>query len=213
MTKLNDKKYLSVIILLGISLLVSWKFYFKNYETEDIVNVHVFPKEINGWTSEEIIITDQEYEVLETRNAFARSYTSPKGQQVILYIIYSDTNRRVAHPPEICYSGGGSTLVDKARVSIEVEGRKSPLVFNKLVMEQKAVDHMIYYLFKAGSSFTPSYWGQQFLSGVYNIFGNRSNSAMVRVSVAGERGHREQSEKDIQEFIRIIYPHLAATLK
>ena len=38
-----------------------------------------FPKEIDGWTSEELTITDDEYAILETRNAFIREYTNAAG--------------------------------------------------------------------------------------------------------------------------------------
>lgn len=213
MAKITEKKYFLVLILLSASILVSWKFYFKTYTQKDIVNIHAFPKEIADWKSQELPITEKEYAVLETRNAFAREYVSPKGQKIILYIVYSESNRKVAHPPEICYTGGGSTLVNKGFANISVPGRSKPLTFNKLIMEQNSLSHIVYYLFKVNDSFTGNYWKQQALVALNNVSGNRSNSAMIRVSVSQNKGSTEQAEKDIEEFIQMIYPRIISTLQ
>ena len=62
-----DKSYYTVLILLLFSGIFSWKLYFKEYTQQDTVNIHNFPKTIGEWTSEELTITEHEYDILEQK--------------------------------------------------------------------------------------------------------------------------------------------------
>lgn len=204
-----DKKFLFVIILLVVAAFFSWKFSFQQYVQEDTVSIHSFPNEINGWTAVEMDITDDEYAILETRNAFVRRYTSPKGQAVTLFIVYSQNNRKVSHPPEICYSGGGNTVTSKKLKEIVKDDGSGLLIkANELYLESSAADQVSFYWFKVGKEFTPSYWKQQFLIAFDNLIGKQASSALVRVSSVIVADDVEKSEKDVIEFSRLIIPEL-----
>ena len=204
-----DKKFLSVIILLAVAAVFSWKFSFQQYIQADTVSIHSFPKEINGWTAVEMDITEDEYAILETRNAFVRRYTSPDGRAVTLFVIYSQNNRKVSHPPEICYSGGGNTVVSKKlREIVKADGSGLLIKANELYLESSVADQVSFYWFKVGREFTPSYWKQQFLIAVHNIIGKKASSAMVRVSSVVVADDAVKSENDVIEFSRSIIPEL-----
>ena len=204
-----DKKFLSVIILLVVAAFFSWKFSFQQYIQADTVSIHSFPKEVNGWTSVEMDITDDEYAILETRNVFVRRYTSPKGQTVTLFIVYSQNNRKVSHPPEICYSGGGNTVVSKKLIEIvAADGSGLLLKANELYLESSAADQISTYWFKVGKEFTPSYWKQQFLIVFDNLIGKQASSALIRISSVIVADDVVKSQKDILEFSRSIIPEL-----
>src|SRR3989338_3669309 len=97
-----DKSTLFILGIFAVSLAISWQLYFKQYLQKDTVSISVFPEKIGPWRGEDIPLQDTDYEILETKNAFVRRYTTPEGKEVFLFIVYSQNNRKVSHPPEIC---------------------------------------------------------------------------------------------------------------
>lgn len=209
----KDSQFIFILIVLGISCLFSWNFFFKTYSQKDSYSIHQFPKSFDGWESKELTITDEEYAILETRNAFARRYFNNQGQEVMLYIIYSQNNRKVSHPPEVCYTGGGMSVTGRKIVDISSDAsgsskNKNSLQANQLSLEQGNSKELSYYWFKVGDSFTPSYWKQQLLIAVKSLTGKPSSSAMIRVSAIVNQGDVKKAEVEAESFIKTILPKL-----
>ena|SRR3989338_3550425 len=201
--KKTDTKTIVLLIAILISGLISWNLYFKEYRQADTVNIHHFPTAFGAWKSEEIPLTENEYAILETRNAFARKYVSDSGQTVHLFIVYSQSNRKVSHPPEICYTGGGITILDNSRYALAPSFQ-----VNRLFMEQKGVKQIAFYWFKVGNSFTANYWNQQALIAKKTLLGQPASSAMIRLSASVKDGDIAKTEKDMAEFFNVIRPEL-----
>jgi len=78
----------------------------------------------------------------------------------------------------------------------------------KLSLEQGRYEHVAYYWFKVGDSFTSSYWGQQFRIAMNTFLGRNSSSALIRLSTVMEDDNEAKAEKDIQEFAALILPDI-----
>ena len=199
------RKNIPIIIgLLVFSGLISWNSFFRQYSQRDTVSIHLFPKDIGGWTSREIPISDHDYEILETRNAFCRIYRSAQGEEVMLFIVYSHNNRKVAHPPEICYTGGGATILNETRINFDLGQGNGYLGADRFASEQEGRKLMTYYWFKVGNNFTPSYWEQQILIALKTLFGRPAGSAMIRLSVESDESETVKADRIAQNFIRLI---------
>ena len=201
-----NKKYLFIGILFCIVALFSWKLYFFQALQHDTVNINEFPKVIDGWTSEELSITEDEYAILETKNAFVRRYTSPQGKEVYLYIVYSQYNRKVAHPPEVCYSGSGISIVNNVREFLPVQGFAEPIGANRLLLEKGTFQQYSYYWFKVGDIFTPNYWKQQFIIAKNSLAGKSKGSALIRISVDIPEGDLAAAVSAVKEFTNLAVP-------
>ena len=212
--KESDKSYILILLLFILSGVISWALYFKVYRQKDTIDIHQFPKTIGDWTSQDLLITDQEYAILETRNAFARRYFTPYGKEVYLLIVYSQNNRKVSHPPEICYTGSGVTILGNYRDSFNVNTNSSqPLVVNvnKLLLEQRDLRQISFYWFKVGNSFTTNYWQQQGLIALKTFFGKSASSALIRVSIT-IKDSEQKALSDLKEFSQQIMPFLLTYL-
>jgi EpsI family protein len=211
----KDSKFIFIIVSLLLACIVSWNYYFRSYSQKDTYDINAFPKTIGSWQSEEMQITDEEYAILETRNAFARRYFTPDGKEVVAYIIYSQHNRKVSHPPELCYTGAGATIISHTPFSIPAPGNVSmapqknifPIITNRLLLEQGRVQEVVFYWFKVGNSFIASYWKQQLLIAFKTLTGKPSSSAMIRIS-ANSNSSIPKAESDCTEFIQLITPAL-----
>lgn len=203
--KKNDKSYILIAVFLIVAGIVSWGLYFQVYQQKDTVDINHFPKAIGDWTSEEMKITEEEFAILETRNAFARKYRTPKGQEIYLFIVYSQNNRKVSHPPEICYIGGGVTITESKHDNFAVDGQTEPIVVNRLLLEMSQTKQFSFYWFKVGDSFTSNYWKQQGLIALKTLLGKPASSALIRVS-ATIKTSEEAAIADMKEFSKTIVP-------
>ncbi|MFC1510676.1 exosortase C-terminal domain/associated protein EpsI [Candidatus Omnitrophota bacterium] len=204
------KNIISTCIICALFFFVgvlSWRQYFKVYRQEDTVDISQFPTEIEGWRSEDIPLTELELSILETNNVFVRRYFNDTGKEIYLYIVYSQNNRKVSHPPEICYTGSGATIVNSVSDTIEHRGN-GQIRANRLMVEKGNIEQVLFYWFKVGDSFTSNYWKQQGLIVLKSLFGRPASSALIRISANVENGQQLKAIKQIKEFGQLIVPHL-----
>lgn len=206
--KMKNSKFYFLLAFLLISCIISWNLYFSVYQQEDTVDINLFPKQISNWSSDELIITEDEYAILETRNAFARRYFNDQGQEVQLFIVYSQNNRKVSHPPEICYTGNGISVINHDFDRIEDHDTGKTIKSNKLLLEQHNIQQISYYWFKVGDSFTPNYWKQQGLIALKTLIGRPSSSALIRISTFVKNNDVDQANSDIKAFASRILSEL-----
>jgi len=187
---------------------LSWRVYFKSYSQTDSFNIHYFPKVIGEWVSEELIISDDEKAILETDNVFVRRYTNTKNEEVFLFVVYSQNNRKVSHPPEICYTGGGATILTSAQDSISSASSDLKINMRRLKIERGNITQIFAYWFKVEDSFTSNYWKQQALIAYKSILGQPASSALIRISSTVHNGDDDAAIQLIQKFGQLIIPHL-----
>jgi len=201
-----NKQTLFLFLVFLLAAIISWPLYFNNYAAPDTVSIHEFPMMIADWTAEEIPISDHDYSILETRNAFTRMYTRPDGGQVLLYIIYAQHNRKVAHPPEICYTGGGATIITKDVYAAPSGQAGKSIPVNKVFLDNDYHQQIMYYVFKVGGSFTPSYWRQQVLIGLKTLLRQPASSAMIRLTTVIENDNSDAAIALMNDFAADVFP-------
>lgn len=182
MKKNNTAGYITIMALLSITSILSLNLFFHEKTSHDKVNVGVFPYRVGDWEGKDIEVSESDYRILETRNLVLRQYVNPSNESLLLFIVYSETNRAVFHPPEVCLIGSGSTIVDKRVEKIGV-GRYS-FSTNKLYLEKnKSYKEMVLYCYKAGNLYAENFYLQQIYLAINQIFGRRIPGATIRVSM------------------------------
>ena len=203
------KSYLFIILLFIVSTAISWQLYFQVYSQKDTVSIHAFPRTIAGWSAEEIMISQQDKAILETDNVFVRHYTNPQGEGVYLFIVYSQNNRKVSHPPEVCYTGSGATIVNNVHDSFSTGSSLGEIKVNRVTVEQGRERQIFFYWFKVGDTFTPNYWKQQGLIALKSFLGQPSSSALIRISISARKEEDDaNSTQKLKDFGRMILPYL-----
>ncbi len=203
----RDKSFFIISVMLGIVGLISLRIILQEFSPRDTVDIKTFPKAFGDWSSREIQIDEEEYELLETRNAFSREYFDSHGHQVLLFIIYSQSNRKVFHPPEICYTGGGATIINNELVKFETEKGKT-IPVNRFLIELAHTQQAMYYWFKVGRSYTSNYWYQQILVSIQTFLGRHQGGAMIRITVPYNAEMPEKSFQAAEKFVKEILPLL-----
>ena len=84
----NNLGFAVVIALLVVTSIFSLNLFLKQRAQRDILDMGVFPRGVGNWTGNDLPITEKEYGILETRNIVLREYANPRGDKIILFIIY-----------------------------------------------------------------------------------------------------------------------------
>ena len=144
----NTTGFAVLIAILLIASVFSLGLFRRDMAAHDKLDAHAFPMKVGEWRGRELPITEKEYGILETRNLISREYIDRSGNKLYLFIIYSETNRSVFHPPEVCMMGSGLTITDKQIEKIDA-GNKI-FTTNKLFAEKGAFKEIILNSYKAG---------------------------------------------------------------
>ena len=205
---MNNKKYLTIVILLLITITISWGFYFNDYQHKDSINIKDFPTTIDQWSSKDLPIDKSDLVILETKNAFLRRYTDDKGRRVYLYIVYSESSPKATNPPEVFYNELGVSIIDKGKKYITIASSDITFKVNWLLLDNDENQQMVYYLYKVGDTYTHSYWKQRALAAFYNVIGKKTGSALIRISTNIVNGQQKEAIDLTNEFACLIIPQL-----
>lgn len=177
--KAQNVGFVAIIGLAVAAGFFSLNLYFQQRSAEDRLDIRVFPYAVGEWRGKDTTVTDEEYQILETRNLISREYTHPDGEKLHLFIIYSETNRAVFHPPEVCFIGSGIKILDKQRENIA--GGQSNFAVNKLYTEKDDYRGIALYCYKAGNLYTDNFYLQQASLAWNQLLGRHKGGATIRV--------------------------------
>lgn len=192
-----------------IAVLLSFNLYFKTAYQEDTVSIDTFPRTIGTWISQDLPISKEDLSILETKNAFVRRYTNTVGGgEVYLFLVYSQHNRKVAHPPEICYLGSGVSIIENVHDPIPVDYKNLTIPTNRLKLLRKKFEHIAFYWFKVGDKLTSNYLEQQLLIAFNALLGQKKGSALIRISADVNSADQGEAIRNIKSFANLITPSL-----
>ncbi len=203
------RNYISIICLLLITVFLSWKLYFYDYQQNNTIGIQNFPKIVDHWTSEDLPIDKVDKSSLApSSSALFRRYVNSEGKYVYLYLVYSRTTPKTTNPPEICYIDTGVSILDKGKKLIKILSLDSVMKVNWLLLEHNQNRQIVYYWFKVGDIYTSSYWKQQALVAYNNLVAKPKGGALIRISVDIKQSQQD-AIKLIDEFVNLIMPRLS----
>lgn len=124
--------------------------------------------------------------VLQTDDIINIAYKADAGrEQFSLMIVFSQNNRKGTHEPEVCIEGGGSQLVSKQLRNIKVAGVGSAegIPMREMVSQDGSRKYLHLYVYKAGSTYTTSFFYQQLCIFLNGLFDANSAGALIRFDV------------------------------
>jgi EpsI family protein len=156
--------------------------------------------------------TPEEIRILETKAIITRTYGRGGDRTVDLSVTYAPDNRRVAHPPELCYKGGGWTVEDHAVLDVPLED--GALAVNRLLLIRGGHRLVLLYWFKAGPVYTEGYWHMQWLNIWNQLLNRRSSSALLRVSAMSPGPAEDDVTTDmLRQFAALALPHITRAVR
>ncbi len=191
---MDTKRFLAVIGLMAVVGAVSFFAYMPmQFEKGGAVRASVIPLVIGEWQGKDLEMDPRVYAILETDNLIMRDYTNARGEVINVYVIYSQNNRKVAHPPEICLQGGGAMIIDKNEEQLTPDIKAT-----RLVMEYKNLNRDIgYYWYKSGKEYSNNYVAFQFKMSVERLLRKPTSAAMIRLLTPVKDKENPQASLDM----------------
>ena len=198
-----DKRYLVVLLVLsGLALFPLAKPSASLMDGRLDPRFQAVPFNIGNWVGQDVEVDELTYQILETKNVLSRLYRNEKGETVHLLLVGSERDRRVAHPPEVCYISSHYDVVNSRESSIQISGQEIP-VRSFVAQDQKNPNdkEQVLYLYRVGKRFTTNYYAQQLRFALDQM--TRQDSRVLLIRLAGRR--REQ----LEEFLAKILTHIS----
>jgi EpsI family protein len=196
----SKKQYAVIFAVLGFTLAISLPAYIIVPKPKETVKVADFPMKVGAWVGKDLPVDERAYEILETKNLILREYARGN-EKVYFYIIYSQDNRKVSHPPEVCFEGSGITVVNKEKKPLELfNGEK--IFANELRVEKEGAVNLVLYWYKAGSFYTDNYLRQQMRIALGRLMFKTTSNAMIRLSSEVSEDKVDQAVVSIKAFLK-----------
>ena len=165
-------------------------------------NLNILPLIIDDWVGEEITVSDRDKRLLGTENILLRRYR--KGQYAVnLYVLECASNRASFHPPEYCYVGGRTEMIEKGFRTIRWGGES--INAHRFLFMGPHGRSLVYYWYTFGEKILASYYRQQLYVISSNILGDPQSALLIRISVDGSFS-TEIGDQIIAEFAGEIMP-------
>ncbi len=197
-------------ILIGILFMVTVITYFLSNNVpaqQKAVYAKQLPIFINGWSGKDIKVDEQALEILETNDVLMRDYKKEGNPFIQLCIVYASNNRKVSHPPEVCYKGTGWSLEEKIPVVFSIKSDEFPeLRANKLILEKGDKKQLVLYWYKCNSDYTTNYYKQQINVVKSEIITGKSTSGLIRISTPIVNNDEEVAMMRVQRFSLNMLP-------
>ena len=202
MAQKKSRKLLLVILsaLLLIQAAVTVKVFYLTDHLSTEIYTHNIPSAMGEWIGMDIPVEDYVIKILETKDILYRKYSHPDHKPVYLSIVFSPDNRKIVHPPEVCYTAGGWEVMKDHSFNtnvLDIEYR-----MKELFIEQGRYQQVVWYFFKSGEKLTDNYYLQQLNVVLAKLFGREGNAALIRFSTDfGPKTSHEQAQKNLSAFL------------
>lgn len=178
-----------------------------------VSSLATFPQELGDWKMvQEGVVEKEVMDVLRADDVVTRWYGSARHTAVAsLFIAYFATQRsgKAPHSPKNCLPGAGWVPILNDHILVDVAGRQGPLEANRYIVARGNDRSMVIYWYHTRFRTIASEYQAKFYTAVDSIRHNRSDTAVVKVTIP-VRGNQteEQATEMAKEFIRAFYPKL-----
>jgi len=172
----------------------------------------LFPEQLGRWSGRHDSLDTEYLRALKPSDYLMADYRSADGPPINLYVAWYDAQLagQSAHSPRSCIPGGGWRIDDFSQRSLaEVAGPAGALRVNRALVSYGDQRQLVYYWFQQrGRVITNEYAVKWYLL-VDSLRRNRSDGAMVRLTVPLERGEDPgQADARLNEFAATVMPEL-----
>jgi EpsI family protein len=206
----TQARVLTVVLLVHIAAFYGLS---RTEPVRQVTSLSLFPAEINHWSMVQEGVVDKEtMEVLKADDVITRLYASAQTKGVAnLFVAYFQTQRngKTPHSPKNCLPGSGWLPVVNDRIKIDIAGEAEPLDVNRFVVARGEDKSVVLYWYQTYRRSVASEYQAKIYTVLDSLRYNRSDAAVVKVTVLVRRGQTEEDAFGVGvDFIRSFYPKL-----
>jgi EpsI family protein len=171
-----------------------------------------FPAIISDWTSQEVSYDKLILDTLKPDAAIYRQYKEGGRTAVTLFIAcYNSAEKSdLSHSPIVCFKGQGWDILSSSQKNIPVDSAdRASIRVNRLEQRYADVRMVSYYWYQSSRHVFSNRGIQKISLLIHELMGQNGNNAFVRLTVQGPvEKSLENEEKDMDQFIKALFPEL-----
>jgi EpsI family protein len=171
-----------------------------------------FPAHLGGWQMTQQLRIDPEVaDILKADDTMSRIYVSREhAADAALFIAFFKTQRtgQAPHSPKNCLPGSGWTPSEAGFLDLAVPGSVSPITINRYVVSHGDNKSVVLYWYQSPRRVVASEYKAKFWLVADSIRYHRSDTALVRVTVAVRNGDEAAAMRSAADLVRAVYPEL-----
>lgn len=201
--------------VLTVFLLVQAASYYALARTEPVRVVRPlteFPQQFADWRMvQEGTIEKEVAEILQADQIITRWYGSEKERQVVsLFVAHFTTQRtgKTPHSPKNCLPGSGWSPLVSDTVFIDIPGHKDAVEANRYVVARGEDKSIVIYWYQTPHRTVASEYKAKIYTVLDSLRYNRSDTAIVKVTLTVRNNDVEASTELAKRFIRTFFDQL-----
>jgi len=201
----KEKRILVACILIFLAALFTYKLRYGRAEAESLPRLDSIPLDCQDWRGQDFPLDERTAEILGADLNLNRRYANGEGQTVWLFLSYFKDQRYGSqiHSPQNCLPGSGWAIVQKEMVKLKTGGDR---LESRLLEARKGEKEVrVYYWFLTRSGTLADEYALK-LDLISNALrGHPTDALFVRLTTEAEPAV-------IEEFLRIMWPHISGQL-
>lgn len=167
------------------------------------------PRAIGPWTLyQEGVVEPEIQDVLRADDLLTRTYINPGERAAATLFIAAFRSQRsgkTPHSPKNCLPGSGWTQVDARQIPIDV-GAAQPIVVNRYEVQHEESRALAVYWYQSRDRVVANEFSAKFWVVADAIRLNRTDTALVRVTVPIANRDSAGAEQVAVDFVKTFYP-------
>jgi EpsI family protein len=150
-------------------------------------------------------------EVLAASDLLNRVYIDPQaGEALSLFVAYYDSQRQggAIHSPRNCLPGAGWSIMQAEAVPIALPGSPEPAKVNRVLIQKGMDKQVVLYWYQSQGRVVASEYAAKMCLLWDAATKNRTDGAIVRVTISVKDGNEEAAMGRVKEFLNQAYPTL-----
>ena len=199
---MKSKKILTVIILLILTMIISYSLPKVKYTGTGFISELKIPKSIPGWTGKDVTqqvglnLNEDKYNFVS--GALAYQYVNNEGK-TLLFIILDAGN---FHHPKVCFTGAGFTI--KELPDTEFHLPNHTLKVHTLFTEKGRANNLSFYWIVIDKDVAHEWIEQKAKQLFFSVFGKKRVGLMVRVDIPAGQDDIQTSTVMAEQFLADI---------
>ena len=169
-----------------------------------------FPRVVGPWIGTDFPLDADTLKVVAVDEYVNRIYRAGNAPYISLYIGYYSSQQTgdAIHSPKNCLPGAGWEPVHTERLSLEVPGRREPVVINEYLVERGLDRQLVLYWYQGRGRVIASEYSGKVWMVTDAIMRNRTDAAMIRVITPIGTGEAAARSRAVG-FVDLIFPDLS----
>jgi EpsI family protein len=207
--------YWGLVSSLTFAALLTGAYWYKPQAAQMGERAESIPLALGDWRGIGLVVGPENEEVLQTKDIIMRQYLR-RGERVMLAVVFAESKRKVAHPPEQCYAAAGEEIDNIGDDSFTTKAGQTISARQLVITSSKTgKTQAVLYWYKAGDYSTGNFVEQQ-LHVILSSLLMRSDVrvGLIRLSTyLAEAEPAETAMARLKSFAQDLYPEVEKALE